>query len=292
LNSSGSSAAFTELIDRDTPADRFVGLRRDSAAGRDAVRITPAPRILDADGRLMRGALFLAADVSLGVLLHRDAPEGQRLVTSHLQLAVAAGDAWMDGEIVCVPDVISVADGSALATGRFLSNGYDFARATARFEMVTLDARAAEAPTTPDSEAPTCASSLSQASNLDAVADLAVSRLDDTTATVHLVAHPDFANERGGVHGGMGGLLTERIATRAIAEWVGPSRLTSAVEMRTFFTRPFAAAGQLIAGRVTMRRLGRRIAVTSTEVYDAAGKTLLLADAVHVLSDPPPSRAP
>lgn len=280
----------------ESPAAALLGVRivpaRDNLP--ETVAVDPLARFVDPDGFVPAGLLFMAADLALGrSISHRITP-GTFAITSHLHLELVRRFRWPPGGVESVADVIATDESSGLATARFRSQSEDVAVASGRFQILPGGDRNLSA--VDDGAVPELAPDGSyiaprpcgkrerhETRSIDEV--LGISLISNTGADTDLemIADPVLANDRGGIHGGIGGLITERCATLAMRSWVNEPRQWRSASLGAFFARPIPAAGKLLRATTSIRRLGQRTLVTSTTVRDPDGKESLLGDAVHVL---------
>jgi uncharacterized protein (TIGR00369 family) len=195
-----------------------------------------------------------------------------------MHLELTTDESWLGSEILCLPEVVSIDTHGGLAAAMLVADDRPIGRASARFEIIEVDHRGAQAV----GDGPVEVGVIDcQSFDIDTLAEMYVKAMDERTIETEFVAHALFANERGGLHGGIGGWLTEHIATRAVESRV--SRQVFTVEARVVFARPVAADGRRLSAVTEVRKLGRRAVVTATTVRTAEGKEVLLADAVHVV---------
>jgi uncharacterized protein (TIGR00369 family) len=117
------------------------------------------------------------------------------------------------------------------------------------------------------------------------VLELLGARLVSTRHTgirVTAEAKPEFANSSGGLHGGFGVLMGERVLDAALRAALHDERSMRPVELRAAFLRPIVADGRAIECRATVMHQGRRLAAVRGEVRDHYGRPAVLVDATYV----------
>jgi uncharacterized protein (TIGR00369 family) len=95
-------------------------------------------------------------------------------------------------------------------------------------------------------------------------------------------AKPEFANTSGGLHGGFGVLMGERVLDAALRAALHNDQSMRPVELRAAFLRPIVVNGHVIECRATVMHQGRRLAAVRGEVRDHQGRPAVLVDATYV----------
>jgi uncharacterized protein (TIGR00369 family) len=283
------TATDAELVRRDLgriAARESAGMREVELEPRRSVQEMLIPRWLtDHEGAVVAGALGIIADSALGTAVMSTVPLGQGMVTSHLHLELlqpippgtsmlrAEGrQGWLrdrfgigDGEIV-------TADGAMVAKA---SIGSLLLEGAARFGRSEPPADAG--PATPGEPHPLVGGSPVH----DALAT-AVLAIGEDGVRVEVATSPRFANSGGGVHGGVGVLIGERVLDLALRAALPSDRAMRPVELRAAFLRPIAADGRRVQCRAAMAHLGRRLAAARGEVLDHDGRPAVLVDATYI----------
>ena len=267
----------------DSSADALLGVRIGDDDGVETVDLNPYPPLVDSDGHLPPGALFMAADLSLGRALSLRTQVGSFAITSHLHLELVNPLIPLEMVVTCRADVVAIDSLSGLARGELSSPYGCVAIASGRFQVLPHGHRGLDAvdgrPSVVDHV--DLAPEASQGPrDVDEILGIDLVTCNATEAQFAVAGGAQLANDRGGVHGGVGGLITERCASIAVNRWLGGPGLWRATELRVFFARPMLAVGGQITAITSLRRAGRRTALTSTTVY-AQGRPSVMGDAIH-----------
>lgn len=260
---------------------REVALR----AGHSVLEMVIPPWLTDADGIVVPGALGIIADSALGTAVMSTVPLDHGMVTSHLHLELlqtiprgtsglrAEGrQSWLRGRFGIGEGEVTTADGTPVAKASIGSLLLD---RPARFERSSPPP--VEAPSTSARPHPLVAG----APVHDALRSVVVEAGGDGVR-ISVTAAPDLANSAGGVHGGVGVLLGERVLDLALRHALAGARVMRAVELRAAFVRPIAADGRRIECRAVIAHLGRRLAAARGEVLDHDGRPAVLVDATYI----------
>jgi acyl-coenzyme A thioesterase PaaI-like protein len=92
-------------------------------------------------------------------------------------------------------------------------------------------------------------------------------------------SRPELANDRGGLHGGVAGLLGQHVALVALGV-VRPDVEYRCVESRAVYLRPVPSSGAGIRCQVRVLHHGRRQAVVQTSLLDSRGNVAVEVGAV------------
>jgi len=267
-------------------ADTFAVVRSVDAA--DGVTQGRPPVVLDDHGRLPPGALCLAVDHAVGVVLAAALTPDQRMVTSHMHLELVR---VVDTDLVRARgELVHVGGGGALARAAITdANGELVALTTARFAVFPADALQGGmvgAPL-PDAVADTAAAARPVPHPLTAGAPvhelLATEVLEarDGRVRVRVVAARSLANERAGLHGGVGALIGERTCDLALRSALPAGRTMRPVELRVVFVRPVPAVGESLECSAEVVHAGRSLAVTRAVLRTPDGRVAVTVDAAH-----------
>jgi uncharacterized protein (TIGR00369 family) len=272
-------------IAADKPAARSFGIgesdRADGIVVQDCV-----PTLLDDDGALPVGALCVLADHTLGALVSPRLGADDRMVTSHMHVEVVRPLRPRLGRVVGRNTEVEMVPASAFSTGRLTTDDdVLLARVSARFALVgseqaggtVTDAVAAAAPLGPPAEHPWTGAPIHR------LLGTRVVETGDGVIRLAVVAGPHLANERAGLHGGVGAAIGERTGELALRTLVGDTHRFRAVELRVVFLRPVAAAGGELAADGEVGYLGRTTATTTARLYRPDGKVAVQVDAVHAI---------
>ena len=259
------------------------------------------PAVRDEHGRLPVGALCLAVDHAVGVVLAAALTADQRMVTSHMHLElVRVADtetARARGELV------HVGGGGALARTTITDDaGALVALATARFAVFPADAlqggmvgavpagsaaagtagAGADAAGSPGRAAPDVVRhELTAGAPVHELLATEVLHADGASVRLRVVASPQLANERGGLHGGVGALIGERACALALRSARPDGAPMRPVELRVVFVRPVPAVGEPLECTAEVVHAGRSLAVTRAVLYTPDGRVAVTVDAAH-----------
>ena len=254
------------------------------------VELVVPPTARDGDGALPTGALAVLADHALGRRLSEVLEPDERMVTSHMHLEIVRPPQPGVDRYVGEAQEVHRVPGSGFSRGSIRdANGALVALISARFALIpagdmqggaVLDQRAASIdpseatpPTQPWSGVP-----------VHQLLGTRMRRESEGQVEVDFLAAPELANERSGLHGGVGALMGERAAALALQ---GRAAFRP-VELRIVFLRPVPAVGQRVRADAEIIFLGRTTATTSARLYRADGKVAVQVDAVHAV--PPANR--
>lgn len=279
-----------------SPADRVFGIPVPTWEPHPAEGslLQPPRPIVEPSGNVPAGMHFVHVDFSIGLAILHEIPLGARCVTSHLHLHLVPSPLLPDAGIRGRPAIDALSQDSATAAAVLVGAGdRPVGRASSRFQILQPSDRAGADVDEGSTDTgwgrragtPEVIAGVSEVGSVDVdtLLGLSIDSRDAAVTRLRARAFPELANGRGGYHGGVGGLLTERSATLAVQEWVGAARTIAATELRVFFARPIAANGQPLLIETTLRRLGRTVALTSTSVRTHDGRDALFADAIHVV---------
>jgi uncharacterized protein (TIGR00369 family) len=207
-------------------------------------------------------------------------PDDRFIVTSYMHVDVLRtidADAELivrDGRIVAVG-----VDGVTCA-GEIVdaSRGDVVAMTTGRFASIPVAGRSAGA-VQADRPAPAPGAAPSAAGDLSQFLGLEELRVDGSVATYTIEASECLSNERGGLHGGSGGLVGEYVAVAALRS-ARPDVSYRCVESRAVYLRPVAADGGRLQCTATVLQSGRTQAVVTVAVLDGEGRTAVETSSV------------
>lgn len=270
-------------------ADRFGVGSPDSETGIVAQQLLPD--LVDHEGRIPVGVLFVLADHALGSggasFLARD----EWMVTSHLHLEalrrIPAGAPRVLGRNTDT----QVVDGSAFCTAELGTPGGDLiARTSGRFAIVKFGNRAAARVAEPQLDDEESSDPLDPGVHPDWTTSpvhrllaMRVLSSDQRQTRVAFGAGGHLANDRSGIHGGVGALIAERAAELAVRAALGASSGFRPVELRVLFLRPVAATGAELVVDTEVGFVGRTTVATSSRLFRSDGKVALQLDAVHLI---------
>ena len=270
----------------ETPAEHLFGVVKTDWDTLTVVQTSP-PAILDDDGALPAGVLCLLLDHVIGSAISTYLDEHQRMVTSHMHLEFLRPIEPGAGPIVGRIGEVDLVPSSAFCTGTAsLPSGELVSRYSARFAVfsggeqgggVVTDEVPPPQPTEPPVPHEWTASPIHQVLGTQVLS----SEPGRVRLTVRAGAH--LANERDGVHGGVGGVIGERACELAIRSLAGSGHRYRPAEMRVLFVRPIAASGTDIAVEAEVGFLGRTTATTTARIYRPDGKLAVQVDAVHIV---------
>ncbi len=263
------------------PAAATFAVER-QALGEGVTQGRPAA-VVDGAGLLPVGALSLLVDHAVGTVIVPRLDDDLRMVTSHLHLEVVRpptsavvrglGEViHMDRTSALVRATITEADGAlvALATSRFAL----FPSAMAQGGMVGDPAAAIEGP-------PPHAHALTDGQPIHELLGTEVLEVGERGLRLRVVASPSLANERAGLHGGVGALIGERAGDLALRASRPEGEPMRPVELRVVFLRPVPAVGETLECRAEVVHLGRSVAVTRSILFTADGRLAVTVDAAY-----------
>ncbi len=243
--------------------------------------------ILDDRGAPATGMIFLLADHALGAAIFSRIGLNDRIVTSHLHVEMLRALPPGLTRLIGHGEVIDVMPGSGFARGRATSaEGGVLAVFSARFALFGADQQQGgavtgeAAPVYPGRRSPLLAHALTNSP----VHDLLRTNVLDVVGVqvrVTMDARTEFANERGGLHGGAGALMGERVGDLALRSVAGSERRYRPVELRVVFLRPVPADGTALVAEAEVAYIGRTTATTTARLLRADGKVAVQVDAVH-----------
>jgi uncharacterized protein (TIGR00369 family) len=267
----------------ETPAERLFGVGKTDWETLSVVQTCP-PEIVDDDGVLPPGVMCLLLDHVIGSSISTKLDHHQRMVTSHMHLEYLRPFTADMGNVIGRIGEMSFVPGSAFCTGTAsLESGELVSRFSARFAIfsggeqgggVVSDEVPPPLPTAPPVPHDWTASPIHQV--------LGTQVLSTEPSRVHLTfrAGEQLANERFGVHGGVGGVMGERACELAIRNAAGAGHGYRPVELRVLFVRPIAASGTDLAVDAEVGFLGRTTATTTARIYRPDGKLAVQVDGV------------
>ncbi len=244
------------------------------------------PTTTDALGVLAPGALAVVVDSALGRCVMPALDPDERIVTSHMHLEFL--QRFTDDLDAVHTESFPVRVGGGSAFARVEMRSADdalIATATGRFAVLPISNSAGgviggSAPVPGHVPARGTPHPLVAGHGIH---DLLDTRVLDTDAGVRVacVAGPQLANERFGLHGGVGVLIGERTNELALRH-ARPDAAMRPVELRVAFVRPIPAVGQLVECRAVVVNAGRTVAVTRAELFTPDGRLALVVDGIHV----------
>ena len=269
----------------ETPAELLFGVGKTDWETLSVVQSCP-PQILDECGALPPGVLCLLLDHVIGSSISTYLEHHQRMVTSHMHLEFLRR---LTPDVTSVTGRIGEVDlvpGSAFCTGTAsLPSGELLSRYSARFAVfsggeqgggVVTDEVPPPLPTAPPVPHEWTASPIHQV--------LGTQVIDGDKGRLRLTfrAGEQLANERAGIHGGVGGVVGERACELAIRSLAGGDHRYRPAELRVLFVRPIAASGTDLAVDTEVGFFGRTTATATARIYRPDGKLAVQVDSVHV----------
>jgi uncharacterized protein (TIGR00369 family) len=271
-----------------TAADATFGFERTtSGAGRPIVVQPRIAALTDRTGALVPGSLGVLVDSALGNAVVDLLPPDDRIVTSHMHIELI--ERFTPALASVTGEGFTVHIDSTSAFGRVemrAPDGAIVATATGRFAVLPSSSQGGGNVGAIDAPPPVVAP---RGSAHALVADAPVHDLLDTRVVavgegglrIQVVAGRQLANERFGLHGGIGVLIGER-ANELVLRSVLPATVAMRpIELRIVFVRPVPAVGQLVECRAEVINVGRTVAVTRAELLTADGRLAVIVDAVH-----------
>ncbi len=108
--------------------------------------------------------------------------------------------------------------------------------------------------------------------------------------TIGFAGTPEFCNPVGFVQGGMLVAMMDDTMGPAVFTHSGGTKMTSSVDIHAHFLRPVPTGSITVKARVV--RLGRTMAFTEAELFDAAGKLCARASSSAQIADFAPHTSP
>jgi uncharacterized protein (TIGR00369 family) len=193
----------------------------------------------------------------------------------------------MPGDLVETNTSVDRVPGSAFATGTASTrDGALLARFSSRFVVfgggeqgggVVTEAIPAPLATDPPVQHEWTTSPIHQLLGTQVV------EIDKGRVRLTVRADKHLANERDGIHGGVGGIIGDRAAELALRSIAGDGHRYRPVEMRVLFVRPIAASGTDLAVDAEVGFFGRTTATTTARLYRPDGKLAVQVDSVHTV---------
>lgn len=251
------------------------------------VTVARRPLAVDAAGALPTGVLGLGVDHALAGAIAQVIDEDEVMITSHMHLELVRPITPDIDAVVAHGEVVEKGDGQAFTRGSVRSSdGRLLALMTARFAMLPLSASAggyvrSDDPTT---TAASIGESIDEVEGGGApvlrLLQMRVVRSSPGRVSTRFRAHEGLANERQGVHGGVGVLVAER-ALDELVRTVGAGSSFRPVELRAVFLRPIAADGADLACDAEVGYAGRSVVTARATVFTPGGKEAVVVDAIH-----------
>ena len=282
----GVAALPHAQADADVPVARVFEVSS-APSGDDPIVTQGVPStVLDANGALPPGALCVLADHALGRGLSRVLDHDQRMVTSHMHLEFVRPPWPGITQLVGWSDEIHTTPGSGFARGRIATaDGILVALISARFAVLELGSSqggmvADVEPVLRDGGTLADAHPWTTAP-VDVLLGTRIRREASGRVELEFRAAAALANERAGLHGGIGALMGERATAIALRSASPNEPQFLPVELRIVFLRPVPAIGQPLRSDAEVIFLGRSTAATTARLYRADGKIAVQVDAVH-----------
>lgn len=268
----------------DQPAPRVFGV---GTADREAGQVTQSirPTFLDHRDEMPIGALCVMLDHALGCRVASLMGADDRMVTSHMHLEVLRAPPLGIERVIGRETSTTMVVGSAFcAADAVAPDGEILVRSTGRYAIIAGGGQAGGRvePSVPPIESDDGHDAVFGSPVLELFGARVVDVADMVVHT-RAVARPEFANERGGMHGGVGAFMTERAADLALRSRVGADHPYRPVEMRVFFARPLVADGGAVDLTTTIGFLGRTTASTTTCLMRPDGKLAVQVDITHLV---------
>lgn len=256
----------------------------------DGVEVTVVrrPEAVDGAGALPTGVLALAVDHALGGAIGQVIADDEVMITSHMHLELIQPITPDLDAVVAHGRVVHKGGGHAFTQGEIRAeDGRLLALISARFAMLPLDASAggyvrSEGAVAP--AAPTRRGGINGDGDVPPVLGLLQLHLVGTTPNRvegRFRAHAGLANERQGVHGGVGVLIGERSLDHLVTS-VGGGGFRP-VELRAVFLRPIAADGSELTCEAEVGYAGRSVITSRATVHTPGGKAAVVVDAIHAV---------
>jgi uncharacterized protein (TIGR00369 family) len=272
----------------ETAADSTFGLvRTTSPTGRPIVVQPCVDALTDRDGALVPGALGVLIDSSLGNAVVDLLPPHDRIVTSHMHIELLSH--FTTALATVTGEGFTVHVDPASAFGRVEMRGPDgafVATATGRFAVLASTSQGGGNVGAVDAPPPTIAARgpvhpLVEGAAVHDLLDTRIVAVGEGELRMAAVAGRHLANERFGLHGGIGVLIGERANELVLRSVLSDGIVMRPTELRIVFVRPVPAVGQLVECRAEVINLGRTVAVTRAELLTADGRLAVVVDGVH-----------
>jgi acyl-coenzyme A thioesterase PaaI-like protein len=267
-----------------------VGATRPCSGGVE-LTLVRRPEAVDGEGALPTGVLALAVDHALGGAIAQVISDDEVMITSHLHLELVRPLTPDVDAVVAHGEVVEKGGGHAFTRGVMRDgDGRILALMTARFAMLPLDSSAGGYVRPGGAAAPVPTGQEIDDVHVD---EPPVSRLlrmrvvEETPGRIvtRFRAHGGLANERQGVHGGVGVLVGERALDRLVRT-IGDGSRFRPVELRAVFLRPLAADGSDLVCDAEVGYAGRSVITGRATLSTPGGKAAVVVDAIHAVDRP------
>jgi len=254
--------------------------------------MNPQPGILDENGRVPIGALFLLMDGALGIEAATDLGAGWQLITTHLRLDVLR-EPFVAQRLHTATCVDLVDANSVFSHGEIFDDaGHLLATASGRFAVFSSSQRAASrievGARRPRQALPEREVFGTQAplDRLDLQSPIHMTLRSRATASpgaleLDVTASRTLSNDRGGVHGGIVGLIGERALDLLVALY--SDHRSFPLTFQVTFVRPVAAADQRIRSVASLDHSGRSFAAGTTRVLDHRERLIAIVTGAYRL---------
>jgi acyl-coenzyme A thioesterase PaaI-like protein len=282
---------------RPIPVREEAGIRDDGLWDGGAAQALVVPEWLrDKTGAVVPGAIGMLADSVLGSAVMSSVAPQLSMVTSHLHLEIPGMIPPVTDEIRGRARGRSMAARYGVGEGEMhAGDGTEIAQATIGSVLIPFPKDDVAPPPTllagaPDAHPSRPPHRLVAGDPLHVYLGTDVVAARRTGVKIRVAASPRLANSSGGLHGGVGLLLGERVLDLALdvaLRAAGRPRSTPEgamrlVELRAAFVRRVPADWRPIACHGAVLHLGRRLAAGRAEVQDQDGRPAVLVDATFV----------
>ena len=272
------------------PADTVFGVQRHHREdGSRWFTLQPGPRTLGFDGHPAPGLLFIAGDMSVGHGAMSTVGSREVIVTTSMHLELHTRPFEDGTPLEVLPSTGHRYHGGAAGVGSLRSGTGVTASVTGRFAILSLGTRAAgNIADTPTDVAPNDDTPAEAAHEPHPLIDAPIYRTLGTRVveagerevTLAYCAAPELANERRGVHGGVGALMGERACDTLLRTVARPGIDLRPVTMSTAFLRPLAADHSTVQCVARVEHAGRQLVVVQATLHTADGKPAVVVDLV------------
>lgn len=242
-------------------------------------------------GALAAGMVGLLADHALGGAIVPAMGDGHVMVTSHMHFELIRPITADIGRLQATGELVHVDAGSAFTRGDITDgDGVLVAHTSGRFALLPVQASASgavrSAPPSTSEAPPRPRPAHPAADPIDDLLGLRVAPASSSTVEARFVAGGALANERRGLHGGVGILVAERTIDAAVRAATPAANEFRPVELRTLFLRPVAADDAELVCRAEVTHAGRSVIACTAILFTAEGKPSVTVDMIHALARP------
>jgi uncharacterized protein (TIGR00369 family) len=276
------------LIGTVSAPDEHLGIEHTlDASGAESAHLLTLPRCHDGHGGVAAGVLMMLADVILARASLRQLRHDQLIVTSNLHIDIIAPLSTVHGPIgASAVTVDHVDDGAVHCHCQLMdARGVLIATTSGRFAVLESDNRAAAQVSNATNTQPLpAAHTRPPHTPLRELLDPRIGQIGERSVQLEFPASDRWANDRGGVHGGVGALIGEQAGGIALHSVAPASSAMRPYDVRALFFRPIPASGQLMRCTAEVVHVGRSLAATRSLLFTAEGRIAVVVDVLYAPS--------